>query len=81
MISNKIVSNLNVFHLRVKYHILREVYGASVVILYRDDTKIKFVIRTQQQPTSMYSASIMDNTTLAFSYYSMRQASFQVSDT
>lgn len=48
LIFNKIlkemVFSLNVFHPRVKYHILHEIYGASVVKFYWDRIKIKSVI-------------------------------------
>lgn len=44
MIPNKMVSNLNVFCPGVKYWVLREVYGASVIIFYQDGTKINSVI-------------------------------------
>lgn len=43
-IPNKMVSNLNVFFPGVKYWVLCEVYGASVIIFYQDGTKINSVI-------------------------------------
>lgn len=34
MITNDMVHNLNVFHPRVKYPILSEIYGVNVVVFY-----------------------------------------------
>lgn len=44
IIPNKVVSNLNVFSLRVKYWVFGEVYGASVITFYQDNSKINIVI-------------------------------------
>lgn len=44
MIPNKVAPNIYEFIPRVNYRVFDEVYGASVVAFYRDNSKIKSVI-------------------------------------
>lgn len=84
----KLVTNFNMFSLRLEYKAFGKVYGTCVVTFYQDNSNINIVITELLfHPNSLCSTTIRNNIFCLSSWYhftclflyARRQASYQVS--